>query len=142
MTRFVDQSRGSETTSNGVRVRVEPHVIPEECDPAHHAYGFSYRITITNENDVPVQLETRHWIIVDGNGGREEVRGDGVIGCQPTLEPGEYFVYTSMCPLATPWGTMEGSYRFRRQDDGRTIDVRIDRFILAAATAAPRPITT
>ena len=75
------------------------------------------------------QLLTRHWIIIDAEGNQEEVRGPGVVGQTPTLAPGEGFKYTSYCPLPTPWGTMEGSYRMQRPS-GEVFDAKIARFYL------------
>lgn len=111
---------------------VEPHVLTDVTDPARQDYRFAYRVTMSNDGDHTVRLESRHWVIVDAEGEREEVIGDGVIGYNPTLEPGEYFTYTSMCPLSTPWGTMEGWYRFVRVDNDTPLDIRIERFYLAA----------
>jgi ApaG protein len=104
---------GSDTTTNGVRITVQPAYSSLESDPANNYYKFVYRIRIRNESDRTVQLISRHWIIVDANGERQEVRGNGVVGRQPVLEPGQAFEYASFCPLSTPWGTMEGGYQMR-----------------------------
>lgn len=104
---------GSDTTTRGVRITVQPAYSTLESDPANNYYKFVYRIRIRNDSDRTVQLVSRHWIIVDANGERQEVRGGGVVGRQPVLEPGQAFEYASFCPLATPWGTMEGSYLMR-----------------------------
>ena len=90
---------------------------------------FRYTIIIANEGDVPAQLVSRHWIIIDANGHREEVKGPGVVGETPRLEPGKSFKYQSFCQLKTSWGTMEGTYQMKR-DDGDTFDVNIQRFYL------------
>lgn len=102
----------------------------DESDPDRPLHVFVYRIRIANEGTERAKLESRHWVIVDGNGHRHDVRGPGVVGEFPDLGPGEAFEYTSRCPLNTSWGTMEGSYRFRRPD-GRALDVEVGRFFLA-----------
>jgi ApaG protein len=94
-------------------------------------YDFAYTITIANTGDAPAQLISRHWIILDSDNHREEVRGLGVVGHQPLLQPGEAFEYTSGCRLRTPTGTMEGSYRFVT-GEGQPFDVPIPRFVLDA----------
>jgi ApaG protein len=100
----------SEALTEGVRVQVRARYAPEQSDPRANHWFFLYSIQIVNEGTRPVQLIDRHWIIVDGSGRTEEVRGDGVVGNQPTLDPGEGFEYTSGCPLATPFGSMTGTY--------------------------------
>lgn len=133
--------RGSEAVSHNdaatIRVRVVPAFMPGESQPAGQGqpplYLFMYEVTITNDAESPmgVQLLTRHWIIVDADGERRDVRGEGVVGRQPHLAPGESFTYASSCPLPTRWGTMEGSYHLVA-DDGATFDAAIDRFYLVA----------
>ncbi len=108
----VTKSTGSEACTHGVRVAVRPVYLPQQSKPDAGQYVWAYRIRITNESDQTVQLRTRHWIIVDADGQRRDVEGDGVVGQQPVLAPGETFEYTSVCPLETDWGTMEGSFRF------------------------------
>ena len=120
-----------------IDVRVEPRYLPEESDPLQETYGFAYTITLSNHGEAPAQLISRHWIIVDADGHRDEVRGLGVVGHQPMLKPGEGFEYTSGCRLRTPTGTMEGSYRFVRED-GDSFDVPIPRFVLDASGHAGR----
>ena len=100
----------SEATTRGVEVKVQANYVVERSQPAQGRWFFSYRIRITNQGPEPIQLLNRHWVITDAHGEVEEVRGPGVIGEQPQLETGETFEYTSFCPLATPFGTMEGSY--------------------------------
>ena len=97
-------------TTRGVRVTVEPRYLPERSDPAQGQWFWAYTIEIANVGEVTVQLRARHWLITDALGRREEVRGPGVVGEQPTLAPGESFTYTSGCPLGTAQGTMEGTY--------------------------------
>ena len=115
-----------------IDVRVVPRYLPEQSDPLQENYGFAYTITLSNLGNEPAQLISRHWIILDADGHREEVRGLGVVGQQPLLKPGEGFEYTSGCRLHTPTGTMEGSYRFVRED-GESFDVPIPRFVLDAS---------
>jgi len=122
----------SDTTTQGVRVGAAAFFLPDQSDAAENKYLFSYTIVIANQGDSPVQLVSRHWIIIDGNGEHEEVRGPGVVGETPRLEPGQAFKYQSFCPLPTPWGTMEGTYRMRR-DDGETFDAHVGRFYLRMA---------
>lgn len=136
-------SRGSTATTEGVRVQVSPSFAPEHSAPEpapgeNPRFVFVYRIRISNHGDRTVQLLSRRWTIVDADGERHEVAGDGVVGQQPRLEPGRVFEYESFCPLPTPWGTMEGSYRMEVQsgsERGRLFDARIERFYLAAPTA-------
>jgi ApaG protein len=118
-------------TTPKIEVRVQSRYLAEQSSPLNEAYGFAYTITITNSGDVPAQLISRHWIILDADGHREEVRGLGVIGQQPLLEPGESFEYTSGSRLRTPTGSMEGSYRFVKED-GEPFEVPIARFMLDA----------
>ncbi len=117
-----------------IQVEVESFYVPERSQPQRGYYFFAYHITITNRGDVAAQLLTRHWVITDGNGQVQEVRGDGVVGEQPHLAPGESFDYTSACPLQTPFGTMEGSYNFVA-DTGEEFDAAIPLFMLAMPSA-------
>ena len=116
--------------TDGIRVRVQSLYLPDQSSPRDDRYVFAYTITISNESDRTAQLRTRHWIITDGRGTVEEVRGDGVVGEQPRLAPGQSFQYTSGCVLTTPIGTMHGSYRFWC-DDGTYFDAVIAPFSLA-----------
>jgi ApaG protein len=123
-------------TTHGVTVRVSVTYLPEQSEPARGRWFWAYHIRLENDGERPVQLLTRHWIITDGRGARHSVQGEGVVGEQPLLEPGASFDYVSGCPLATPNGAMQGSYRMVGED-GRTFDVDIPRFPLhAPATAA------
>ncbi len=97
-------------TTEDIEVTVKPFYVPEQSDPKEPFFLFGYTVTIANRGVSKVQLLTRHWIITDGSAKVEEVRGDGVVGKQPVLEPGETFEYTSACPLRTPTGNMRGSY--------------------------------
>ncbi len=101
----------SDATTQGVRVQVRARYSAEHSDPQRSQWFFLYTIRIANEGERPVQLLTRHWTITDATGHVEEVRGPGVVGVQPRLEPGEDFEYTSGCPLQTPFGSMEGSFQ-------------------------------
>jgi len=101
----------SEAVTRGVRVQVRSEYSPEQSQPSKNQWFFLYTITIVNEGSETVQLLTRHWIITDGTGHVEEVRGPGVVGKQPILKPGESFEYTSGCPLSTPFGMMQGTYQ-------------------------------
>ena len=109
----------------------------EHSEPEEDRFVFAYTITLVNRGSVSAQLLSRHWVIVDALGRREEVRGDGVVGVQPTLAPGESHEYTSGCPLRTEWGTMEGSYLFRTEA-GEEFEVAVGRFFLAP-NVAPIP---
>ncbi len=121
----------SEAVTRGVRVTVEPRFDPGRSSPAQGRWFFLYRVTIANEGAEVVQLLTRHWVITDGNGQIEEVRGPGVVGETPILAPGEAFEYTSGCPLPTDVGKMEGSYQMVTSE-GEAFDVEIAPFTLCA----------
>lgn len=115
---------------NKIRVEVETSYVDEQSDPNECRYVFSYTITIRNEGAVPARLLTRHWIITDANGKVQEVRGDGVVGEQPHLKPGQGFRYSSGAVLETPVGAMQGSYEMI-DDDGQRFDAPIEPFRLA-----------
>jgi ApaG protein len=115
--------------TNGIRIDVEPIYLEDESEPVDSRYFWAYSIDISNERDDPVQLLSRHWVITDGTGMREEVRGPGVIGKQPVIEPGQSFSYTSGCPLATPSGIMAGTYQMTGSD-GEPFSVAIPAFSL------------
>jgi len=124
-----------EAVSDDITVRVAVSYLPEQSQPAHGRWFWSYHIRIENDGETPVQLLTRHWIILDGRGSRHEVEGEGVVGDQPVIDPGESYDYVSGCPLQTPTGSMEGSYGMI-DADGDEFDVAIPRFpLLAPATA-------
>jgi ApaG protein len=113
-----------------VRVFVQAEYAPEQSRPAQDEWFFLYTVKISNEGSEPVQLVTRHWLITDGTGRVEEVRGPGVVGQQPTLKPGESFEYTSGCPLPTRFGVMEGTYQMV-SESGDQFDARIAPFALS-----------
>ena len=106
----------SDTTTEGIRIRVSAQYLPDQSLPEHKRYAFVYRVRITNEGGTTVQLLNRHWTIVDRTGHTEEVHGPGVVGEQPVLEPGQGFEYTSGCPLPTPFGSMAGIFDMQRTD--------------------------
>jgi ApaG protein len=120
----------SEAVTRSIRVYVESEYAAERSRPAHCEWFFLYTVTISNEGPEPVQLLTRHWIITDGTGHVEEVRGPGVVGQQPMLQPGEAFEYTSGCPLRTPFGVMHGTYQMVGAS-GERFDATIAPFTLS-----------
>lgn len=113
-----------------IQVSVESQYIEKESDPEQGRYVFAYTVTIVNQGSVPAKLLTRHWIIFDAEGRTQEVRGEGVIGEQPHLQPGEGFRYTSGTILDTPVGVMHGTYQMLA-DDGERFDAEISPFRLA-----------
>jgi len=120
----------SEALTRGVRVQVRSQFDPTRSEPSAGQWFFLYTVTIENLAEETVQLLTRHWIITDGNGHVEEVRGPGVVGEQPILAPGEAFEYTSGCPLTTEVGKMEGTYQMIT-NSGQQFDAAIAPFTLA-----------
>ncbi|MEM1413809.1 MAG: Co2+/Mg2+ efflux protein ApaG [Myxococcota bacterium] len=125
-----DETR-SDATTEGIRVEVSSFYLEDRSHPAASRFVFGYRVRITNvSHDEPVQLKTRHWIIENQLGKREDVRGAGVVGEQPTLAPGQSFEYTSGAMLETPRGTMRGNYQMYRPD-GRVIEAAIAPFALS-----------
>jgi ApaG protein len=118
----------SEATTRGIRVQVEARHAPEHSVPGRQWF-FLYTILISNEGEDTVQLLSRHWIITDATGRTEEVRGEGVVGEQPVLSPGDSFEYTSGCPLTTPFGEMRGTYQMVAERGG-SFDVEIAPFLL------------
>jgi len=124
----------SDATTRGVRVQVRSTYLPERSSPADSHYFFTYRVRISNGGEEAVQLVSRHWVIADADGRVEEVRGPGVVGEQPVLEPGEAFEYTSFCPLPTPIGSMHGTYQMVTAG-GSAFDAEIAAFSLAVPTA-------
>ncbi len=119
----------STALTNGIRVTVTTRYLPSQSAPAKHRYVFAYTVRIENEGEATAQLKSRHWVITDGAGKVEEVRGPGVVGEQPTLRPGEQFEYTSGCVLPTPRGEMRGSYQMLAAD-GALFDALIPPFDL------------
>ncbi len=115
---------------NSIKISAEPQFIPEQSEPDDKRYIFAYTITIENVGSVPAQLISRHWIITDAEGEVQEVKGLGVVGHQPLLQPGQSFQYTSGCALKTPVGSMKGSYQMVAED-GSTFAAEIPEFTLA-----------
>ena len=113
-----------------IRLDVETSYLGEQSDPHEQRYVFAYTITIRNEGGLSATLLARHWIITDANGGVKEVRGDGVVGEQPRLEPGQGFRYSSGAILETPVGTMEGTYQMI-DEQGQRFNAPIPLFRLA-----------
>ncbi|MFZ5832293.1 MAG: Co2+/Mg2+ efflux protein ApaG [Planctomycetota bacterium] len=100
----------SQAVTRSIRVEVASEFVPGRSNPSVPEYFFAYHVRVSNEGDETVQLVSREWLITDGEGRVERVRGEGVVGEKPVLAPGETFEYTSFCPLATPYGSMHGSY--------------------------------
>lgn len=117
------------TTPPRVEVQVKTMYVPAESRPDQAYYFFAYRITVKNLSSEKVQLMSRHWIITDGHGHLEEVKGPGVIGQQPEIAPGKEFQYESACPLTTPCGSMRGTYQMKSAD-GANFDIEIPEFYL------------
>lgn len=123
-----------DTDKYQIEIQPMPQFIPDQSDPENDRYVFAYTITITNRGSVPAQLVSRHWIITDGNNEIQEVRGLGVVGKQPLLQPGESFRYTSGSSMTTPIGTMKGTYQMVAED-GTHFDAEIPEFVLAIPRA-------
>jgi ApaG protein len=124
----------SDKTTHGIRVQVVSRFLPERSAPRQRQYLFAYHVTISNVGDEVAQLQSRKWIITDGDGEVQTVEGPGVVGEQPVLEPGMSFEYTSFCPLTTPFGTMQGHYVMIRPG-GDTFEAEIAPFMLAVPHA-------
>ncbi|MGH8503321.1 MAG: Co2+/Mg2+ efflux protein ApaG [Gammaproteobacteria bacterium] len=120
----------NENDAYNIQVRVATAYIEGQSDAGQNRYVFAYTITIHNTGNVPAKLLTRHWVITDANGKVQEVRGEGVVGEQPHLQPGEGFQYTSGTMLETPVGTMRGSYQMLA-DDGTEFEAEIGAFTLS-----------
>ena len=118
--------------TNGVSVSVETHFLEEHSNAALFHYVFSYRIIIENHGDHAVQLMRRHWIIYDSDGSEREVEGEGVVGLQPLLEPGQRHEYVSGCNFHMDMGKMKGSYQMMRLYDGSLFSVNIPEFCMIA----------
>ena len=115
--------------TRNIEVKVEPFYLNDRSDPSENRYVWAYRVTIVNGGPEFVQLLSRYWHITDGRGHVEEVRGPGVVGEQPGLNPGDSYQYTSGCPLTTPSGIMVGHYTMR-SERGETFDIAIPAFSL------------
>lgn len=124
----------SETTPYRVQVTAVAEYVADQSRPQDEHFVFAYHITVLNTGEVRAQLLARHWVITDGNGKMQEVHGQGVVGEQPVLGPGDSFDYTSFCDLDSPVGTMHGSYRMVRAG-GETFEAHIAPFTLAVPNA-------
>ncbi len=113
-----------------IRVNVKSEFVPEQSDPGTERYVFAYHIAITNDGEEPARLLTRHWVITDGEAKVEEVRGDGVVGQQPSIAPGETYEYSSGAILKTPVGSMQGSYGMI-DESGARFEAPIPEFALS-----------
>lgn len=118
-----------EAESAGIRVRVRPSYLAGQSDPEAGRWVWAYQVEIENRRESPVQLIARHWVITDAKGHVEEVRGSGVVGEQPVIQPGDRYAYASGCPLPTPSGSMVGSYAMT-DDLGRPFEAAIPAFSL------------
>lgn len=124
----------SEAITEGIKVAVRPQYLEAESMPEVGNFIFTYTVTITNQSSATVRLLGRHWIITDANGQEEQVRGDGVVGRQPLIGPGEEHEYSSFCPLPTAIGFMRGSFLMERPDKSQ-FEANIAPFTLAVPTA-------
>ena len=116
-------------TTNKINITVKPSYLEDQSEPNEQHYVWAYQVTINNLGEETVQLKNRYWKIIDSNGTNQEVRGSGVVGEQPILQPGEKFVYTSGTPLSTPSGFMEGYYEMETTN-GNKFDATIPLFSL------------
>jgi ApaG protein len=121
-------------TTRDITVHVSVTYLPEQSEPDRGRWFWAYHIRIENQSDEPVQLLTRSWLITDGRGAQHKVQGEGVVGEQPVVQPGKSYDYVSGCPLATPTGTMQGSYHMIGAR-GQTFDIAIPHFALIAPPA-------
>ena len=117
-------------TTNGISVSVKTQYEAEHSNPSQNRYVHSYTITIENKSDHTVQLISRHWVIMDNDMNVREVRGEGVVGEQPILQPGASYTYSSWSPISTEIGKMSGSYQMIRTVDNEKFDVRVPVFVL------------
>ena len=115
-----------------IKIQTHPEFLPERSQPHKSYYFFSYKIKIINNSEIGVKLLSRYWHIKDGKGQTEDIHGPGVVGKTPSIKPKDVFEYTSFCPLQTPIGFMEGSYRMI-SENGKEFDAAIPRFKLAAS---------
>lgn len=119
------------TLDHHFEIQIKTVYVSKESRPHENYHFFAYKISITNKGSQTAQLLSRHWIITDSLGGREEVRGPGVVGLQPKIKPGQTFEYESACPLGTPTGSMKGTYSMVG-DSGESFDIEIPEFFLIA----------
>ena len=123
------------TKTIAIQITAEPKFVPEQSDPMHHKYVWSYEISITNAGDEILQLLHRFWRITDMTGKVEEIHGAGVVGLQPLIKPGKRFTYVSFCQLMTPQGSMEGHYEMQNLEE-QHFKVEIPKFMLSAPEVA------
>ena len=116
-----------------INITVNPYFLDDQSEPEDQHFVWAYQVTIDNQSDEKVQLKNRYWKIIDSNGSEQEVRGEGVVGEQPILNPGEKFEYTSGTPLSTPSGFMEGYYEMETKN-GNKFEASIPLFSLDAPT--------
>lgn len=126
---MIDHSKTYSEVTRNIRVIVQPQYLDDQSSPEDRRYVWAYHVRIENHGEETVQLVNRFWSITDANGKSQEVRGEGVVGEKPVLEPGEAFEYTSGTPLATPSGMMTGAYQMERPD-GFMFDVAVPAFSL------------
>ncbi len=129
-----ENSTDIDLTSAAIKVDVATRYLADDSDPEDDKFVFAYTITITNQGDIAAKLLTRHWIITHGNGKTQEVKGDGVVGEQPLIKPGQGYQYTSGTVLETPVGTMGGSYQMV-DEQGQQFDATIPDFVLSGPHA-------
>ncbi|WP_291516047.1 Co2+/Mg2+ efflux protein ApaG [Bdellovibrio sp. ArHS] len=122
------------TTTPDFQISAKVVYVPSESRPEQGYHFFAYKIAITNKGSMPAQLMSRHWIIMDSSGKKEEVRGPGVVGIQPKIQPGQTFEYDSACPLNASTGSMQGKYYFV-SESGESFSVEIPEFFLIAPHA-------
>ncbi len=120
----------SDAITRGIRIQVKCNYVPEESTPETGHYLFTYQVTVINHSEQAVQLISRHWVITNADGKKEEIRGLGVVGQQPLIRPGESYRYSSFCPLNTPVGSMHGTYQMVL-NNGEEFDAVIAPFTLA-----------
>ena len=128
------QSGSSEAVTESIRVTVQSRYLPERSNPLRRQFLFTYQVTIANEGTEPVRLVTRHWVIKDAFGEKDEVEGVGVVGERPLIAPGQSHTYASFCPLKTEFGTMEGSYGLVRPT-GDSFQAEVAQFVLCIPMA-------
>lgn len=116
--------------TQGIKISVKPEYQPDLSDPRKQKFVFTYKVEIKNESDQKVQLLYREWVIFDSSGVKRKVRGEGVVGKQPELAPGEQFIYESWCPLSSEIGYMQGHYIMKQKLTSKEFRVQIPRFIL------------
>lgn len=117
-------------TTKGIKISVETKYLPGESNPDEARYCYAYRVTIVNERTTEVQLISRHWIIKDSDGTKKEVKGEGVVGQQPILGPGQAHQYVSWCPLTTGIGSMGGTYKMLDREDETYFEAEVPTFPL------------